>query len=62
MSPDGFSITHDPFDSIEEAQTYIPIYCQRLEHQGYYSAINGRIPLKDLPDYLVIVTSDTLFI
>jgi len=55
ISPDGFSITPEPFASEQAARDFIPLWCKRYEHQGFYSAVGGRIPLSELPDELRIV-------
>jgi hypothetical protein len=56
ISPDGFPITCEPFNSEQEAREYIPRWCQRFQAQGYYStARRDRIPLPELPDYLRLV-------
>lgn len=55
LSPDGFPITLEPFNSKAEALAYIPRWCHRFKHQGYYSAVGGRIPLSALPHRLMVV-------
>jgi hypothetical protein len=55
MSPDGFAITHDPFDSLEDAARYIPKWFEMFRHQGYYSAVGRRIPLDEVVYWLTFV-------
>ena len=57
ISPDGFPITFEPFESRRAAQEFIPKWCQRYEVQGYYSTSQWKhIPLEDLPNRLTIVS------
>ena len=59
LSPDGFPISAEPFNSQKEAEAAIPKWCERYEPQGYYStADRERIPVKELPDHLQIVPED----
>jgi len=58
ISPDGFPITCEPFTSKKAALDYVPLWCQRFESQGYYSAIGYKIPLNELTDYLRLVVYD----
>ncbi len=51
-SPDGLSLTNEPFESLEAAAKYIPTYCRNLEFQGYYAAVGRRISLDELPYWL----------
>ena len=55
ISPDGLPIAHEPFASVAEAHEFVARWCKRFEQQGYYSAVDRRIPLADLPDCLGIV-------
>lgn len=56
ISPDGFPITCEPFQSEAEALAYIPRWCQRYQQQGYYSTSRrDQISLEDLPGYLRLV-------
>jgi len=55
ISPDGLPITDEPFVSRQAALNYIPQWRERFEHQGYYKAIGGRIPLDELTGRLTIV-------
>ena len=48
LSPDGLPITDEPFESRQAALNYIPQWRERFDHQGYYRAIGGRIPLDEL--------------
>ena len=50
LSPDGFTIEHDPYsyNSEEEAKIALKKWMQRYNEQGYYSSNNGRIPLDEL--------------
>lgn len=58
ISPDGFPITCHPFESKQAALDAIPAWCKRYEQQGYYSAVGKRIPLEELPLYLLVVPCD----
>lgn len=56
LSPDGFSIRNEDFDSKEEAIKFFrEIWIKRFEQQGYYSSNNGRIPLCDLEESCTLV-------
>ena len=56
ISPDGFPITCEPFNTEKEARDYVPRWCQRYAHQGYYLTSRWeKIPLDDLPNYLSMV-------
>lgn len=55
FSPDGLPITDEPFENRQAALNYIPQWRERFEHQGYYKAISGRIPLEELTGRLTIV-------
>jgi len=52
ISPDGFDISMDNFNSKEEAWAYFDEWVKRYEHQGYYSSCKGRIPLDQLKNYV----------
>ena len=57
ISPDGFPITCEPFKTKKAALEYVPRWCERFQHQGYYStARREHIPLPELPDYLRLVS------
>ena len=57
LSPDGFPITFEPFESKRAAREFIPKWCKRYELQGYYSTSRWEhIPLDELPDRLSIVS------
>ena len=58
ISPDGVPIAPEPFASREEAEQFVSRWCERYVRQGYYAAVDGRIPLEELPNYLSIVESD----
>ena len=56
ISPDGFPIAHEPFNTQAEALKYAFQWCKRFEQQGYYSTSRrGKIPLEDLPECLDLV-------
>lgn len=49
ITPDGFSIhISDTYSSEAEAIAAFNVWKKRYEHQGYYSANSGRIPLDEL--------------
>jgi hypothetical protein len=50
ISPDGIPITPETFPSEEAARQALTVWCKRFEGQGYYSAVDGRIPLALLPE------------
>ena len=58
ISPDGFPLTLEPFQSKRQAREFIPLWLKRYEQQGYYSAVTRRIPLDELRSYLRIVPSE----
>lgn len=50
LSPDGFPITAEPFNSQREAEAAIPQWCERYQKQGFYTTTEReRIPFKELP-------------
>lgn len=56
ISPDGFPMNCEPFDSEQEALDAIPLLCKRYERQGYYlTAHMDKVSLEILPNYLRIV-------
>jgi len=56
ISPDGFPISCEPFNTQEEAVKYAFQWCKRYEQQGYYSTSRWeKIPLEDLPENLDLV-------
>ena len=55
MSPDGISITPEPFASLEAAARYIPKWFEMFRHQGYYAAVGRRIPLDEVVYHLNFV-------
>ena len=55
MSPDGISITPEPFNSLEDAARYIPKWFEMFQHQGYYAAVGRRIPLDEVVYHLTFV-------
>ena len=62
ISPDGFPITCKPFASEQKALDAIPVWCGRFKNQGYYSTSNRqKISLKELPDYLRVVPTESEF-
>ena len=59
LSPDGFPISREPFNSQKEAEAAIPQWCERYQEQGYYStADRERIPVKDLPNHVQVVPEE----
>jgi len=56
LSPDGFSIHHsDTYTSKKQARLAFEQWKKQFEVQGYYSSPRyGRIPLKDLADYMIL--------
>jgi hypothetical protein len=56
LSPDGFPISAQPFNSQKEAEAAIPEWCERYEEQGHYTtAERERIPVKELPSHVKVV-------
>ena len=56
ISPDGFSTTPEgEYATRDEAKAHLRDWMKRYEQQGYYSSVNGRIPLEDLEDACEIV-------
>lgn len=52
LSPDGFSIRREgDFPSEKAREKYFLKWMKRFEHQGYYSSVNGRIPLDELREH-----------
>lgn len=49
LSPDGFTISIDNFNTKKEADIFFCDWLNRFKQQGYYSSNNGRISLDDLP-------------
>jgi hypothetical protein len=48
VSPDGLPISPEPFDSFAEAEQALGLWCLRFAGQGFYSSVDGRIPLGQL--------------
>ena len=56
LSPDGFPISCEPFNTQAEAAKYGFEWCKRFAQQGYYSTSRWeKIPLEDLPENLDLV-------
>jgi hypothetical protein len=56
ISPNGFPITCEPFNSEKAAVKYAFQWCKRFEQQGYYSTSRReKILLVDLPENLCLV-------
>lgn len=49
LSPDGFSVCMENFDTPKEAYEFFIEWCKQFEQQGYYSANSRRIDLWELP-------------
>ena len=49
LSPDGFSVRRENFDTPKEAYEYFTQWCKQFQGQGYYSANSRRIDLWELP-------------
>jgi hypothetical protein len=49
ISPDGLPCTLRPVRSLHQAEVALTAWCARYVMQGYYSAVDGRIDLADLP-------------
>jgi hypothetical protein len=57
LSPDGFPISREPFNSEKEAQAAIPKWCEQYQEQGHYTtADRERIPVNDLPNHVKVVS------
>lgn len=48
ISPDGLPIAPDSFDTHEEAEQALALWCLRFAGQGFYAAVAGRIPVDQL--------------
>ena len=58
LSPDGFPISAEPFNSQKEAEAAIPQWCERYQEQGYYATSDRqRIPVKELPNHVQVVSA-----
>lgn len=55
IGPDDLEITPDNFSSVEEAYEGMYAFIERFRQQGYYSSVNGRIPVDILQRYCRIV-------
>ena len=57
LSPDGISIHHsDTYSSKKKAREAFEQWKKNYERQGYYSSSRyGRIPLKDLHEYMQLI-------
>lgn len=52
ISPDGFTICYENFESKEEAKQFLKQWIKSFERQGYYSSVKyGRIPLTELESF-----------
>ena len=60
ISPHGFPLTHEAFESKELAEEFIPKFCVQMRQQGYYPAVGEAIPLEELPGRLVVVPESRL--
>jgi hypothetical protein len=58
LSPDGIPIWPDLYNTQAEAQAALAKWCKRFERQGYYAAVDRRIPLAELPARCEIVEDD----
>lgn len=55
LSPDGIFISHESFQTKEEALSFLNKWISQFENQQYYSSNSGRIDLDVLSDYCEIV-------
>lgn len=56
LSPDGFPISPDPFDTVDEANEAIAQWVKRYESQGYYSLSNrDRLPLDEIAQHCTLI-------
>ena len=61
LSPDGFPITPEPFNSEQEAWAAASEWCQRFERQGHYRTNEWeRIPFEKLRFHLRLLESESL--
>ena len=51
MGPDGIPTRPEPLGSIKEAKAELKAFCKRFLVQGYYSSVDGRISLSELPNH-----------
>jgi len=62
ISPDGFSIHFsDTYSSEDEAKLALKKWVKQYELQGYYSSVNGRIPLSELESHCKIINLNKIF-
>lgn len=60
LSPDGFDFEREcPSFTKAEIPAKIEEYISRYKRQGYYSAVSGRIELKDLKHFIKIVPCES---
>lgn len=57
LSPDGFEISREDFDTKEEAENFLIEWIGYYKRQGYYSTSNRtRIPLDELTNHCTYIT------
>ena len=56
ISPDGFDIGIDTFETKKLAYDAVVQWIQRYVKQGYYSSNNGKIILDDIIHYCKMIT------
>jgi hypothetical protein len=55
IGPDDYPISPELFDTEEEANAAIKAFAERFSQQGYYSGVNGRIPLDCIADCCLVM-------
>ena len=51
LSPDGFTISMEDFNTPEEAENYALEWKEKFRNQGYYSSNKGRILFDEILDH-----------
>lgn len=55
IGPDDYPISPELFDTEDEANAAIKAFAERFSTQGYYSGVNGRIPLDCIADCCLVM-------
>lgn len=55
IGPDDYPIGPELFDTEEEANAAITAFAERFSQQGFYSGVNGRIPLDCIADCCLVM-------
>ena len=60
IGPDDYPISPELFDTEEEANAAIKAFAERFSQQGFYSGVNGRIPLDCIADCCLVMEVEEL--